>query len=249
MIFLSPPWVQPGGVLSGNVSAISTTRSGGGSAPPYGTLNLGEHVGDDPVAVANNRSRLTDWVGAGTAPLWLNQVHGVRVIEADDWQPGIEADALIARRPGQVATVMTADCVPVLLASGNGSVVAGVHAGWRGLAGGIVANTIRQMDCERDAIRAWIGPAISQAAYEVGNEVREAFVDNDHLATNCFAPNAQGRWQADLPALTMIALRRAGVVRLSDAACCTYRDSRRFYSHRREAPCGRMASMIWILPR
>lgn len=241
----APPWIAPGGPLAGRVGAASTTRAGGVSAAPFDTLNLGDHVGDDAVSVAANRASLANMLVLPGPPLWLAQVHGARVIEANDWHEGVEADALVAREPGQCAAVLTADCLPVLLAADDGSVVAAAHAGWRGLAAGVLGNTVAAMAHPRDRILAWVGPAISQARYEVGDEVREPFVAADHLATNCFAPNASGRWQADLKLLAVIALRRAGVSRVSDAGRCTHAEPEAFFSHRREAPCGRMATLIW----
>ena len=242
---IAPSWIAPGGPLVGRVGAVSTTRAGGVSEAPFDSLNLGDHVGDDPAAVAENRARIARALSLPGPPLWLSQVHGARVVEAADWCEGVEADALVAREPGQCAAVLTADCLPVLLAADDGRVVAAAHAGWRGLAAGVLGNTVAAMGHPRDRILAWIGPAISQAHYEVGGEVREPFVAADHLATNCFAPNAHGRWQADLKLLAVIALRRAGVGRVSDAGRCTYGEPDAFYSHRREAPCGRTATLIW----
>lgn len=241
----APPWIAPGGPLAGRIGAASTTRAGGMSEPPFDALNLGDHVGDDPAAVAENRSRLADLLALPGPPLWLRQVHGARVVEAADWHAGVEADALVAREPGQCAAILTADCLPVLLAADDGSVVAAAHAGWRGLAAGVLGHTVAAMAHPRDRILAWIGPAISQDHYEVGDEVREPFVAADHLATNCFAPNERGRWQADLKLLAVIGLRRAGVGRVSDAGRCTYAEPGAFFSHRREAPCGRTATLIW----
>ena len=242
---IAPAWSVTGGPLVDRVGAASTTRVGGVSAAPFDTLNLGDHVGDDPDAVAENRQRLAAMLSLPSAPLWLNQVHGTRVVEADDWQPGIEADALVARAPGQVAAVLTADCLPVLLAADDGRVVAAAHAGWRGLAAGVLGETVRAMAVPPRRLLAWIGPAISQAAYEVDAPVRDAFVGRDHLATNCFAPNDAGRWQADLKLLAVIALQRAGVQRVDDVGRCTHGEPGAFFSHRRAAPCGRMASLIW----
>ena len=242
---IAPAWACAGGALAGRVGAASTTRDGGVSAAPYDTLNLGDHVGDDPDAVAENRRRLAAMLALPSAPLWLNQVHGTRVVEADDWRPGVEADALVARAPGQVAAVLTADCLPVLFAADDGSVVAAAHAGWRGLAAGVLVATVRAMAVPPGRLLAWIGPAISQPAYEVDAPVRDAFVGVDHLATNCFAPNDAGRWQADLKGLALIALQRAGVHQVDDAGRCTHGEPRAFFSHRRSAPSGRTASLIW----
>lgn len=246
MRFVTPPWTAPGGVLHEQVGAASTTRHGGASHAPYDSFNLAQHVGDDPQAVAANRRRLADWLELPAAPRWLQQVHGTRVIEAGDWHAGIEADASIARVRGVVLAVMTADCLPLLLAAADGAAVAAVHAGWRGLAAGIIERTLEQLAVAPGDVLAWIGPAISQPAFEVGDEVRDAFVADDHLAVNCFAPNAQARWQADLKMLATLRLRRAGVRRITDRGHCTFRQPEDYFSYRRAHPCGRMASLIWL---
>ncbi|MEM7612143.1 MAG: peptidoglycan editing factor PgeF [Pseudomonadota bacterium] len=245
MQLLSPPWTKPGGLLSGKVSAYSTMRDGGASSAPFDTLNLGMHVGDDPASVQANRERVCDWMSAPSAPLWLEQVHGNRIIDATDWQPGIQADGMHCSAVGEVAVVMTADCLPILLATDDGSEVAAVHAGWRGLAAGILEHAVAAIQAPPSRLLAWIGPAISQAAFEVGDEVRDAFVRRNHLATNCFVPNARERWQADLAMLACLEFRVLGVHRLSDAGRCTALEPGAFFSHRRSAPCGRMASFIW----
>ncbi|MEL6869952.1 MAG: peptidoglycan editing factor PgeF [Pseudomonadota bacterium] len=244
MTLIAPDWVLPGGQLHGVVGAVSTTRKGGVSAAPYDAMNLGDHVGDDPATVAENRRTLAQQVGRDRW-LWLQQVHGKRVVHATDWHAGIEADGVIIDNTADVAVIMTADCVPVLLAAHDGSVVAAVHAGWRGLASGVVQQAIAGMGVAPQDLLAWIGPAISQRAFEVGDEVRQSFVaicagDAEH-----FQPNAAGRWQADLPALTAAVLARAGVMQVSVDGSCTHADAQRFFSHRRAAPCGRMASAIW----
>ncbi|MEN7343729.1 MAG: peptidoglycan editing factor PgeF [Pseudomonadota bacterium] len=244
---LTPPWVRPGGLLFGKVGALSTTRLGGVSTAPYDGLNLGDHVGDDDNDVARNRALVTEAYALPSDPLWLQQVHGIKVIDAGDWQPNTEADAIVSRQRGQVPTIMTADCLPILLASKDGNIVGAAHAGWRGLAGGIVDAVVAAMDVDAKDLLAWIGPGIGPSAFEVGEEVREVFVRSDHIATNCFTPNALGRWQADLKMLAILALRRNGIARITDSGQCTYADAERFFSHRRSAPCGRMASMIWIL--
>ena len=243
---LCPPWCHGDGVLAGRVGAASTTRTGGDSKPPFDSLNLGQHVGDAPTAVASNRARFAALLPVDTPLLWLEQVHGTRVAEADEWQPGIEADALILRAPGKAAVVMTADCLPILLATLEGTAVAAVHAGWRGLAAGIVGATVARMGVAPGAVLAWIGPAISQPAFEVGDEVRAAFTDRHADDAAYFAGNARGRWQADLPGLARSALRREGVYDVSLTGLCTAGAPARFFSHRRSAPTGRMATAIWL---
>ncbi|MEO0346924.1 MAG: peptidoglycan editing factor PgeF [Pseudomonadota bacterium] len=240
-----PPWIGPGGPLEGRVGALSTTRAGGASQGDFAGLNLGDHVGDDADVVARNRAALEAQFELPASPLWLSQVHGADVIEAGDWRPGVEADAIVVREVDQCAAILTADCLPVLFAAEDGSVVAAAHAGWRGLAAGVLAHTVQAMDVPPADILAWIGPAISQPYYEVGDEVRSAFVDQDELCGHCFQANANGRWQADLKQLAAITLRRAGVWRVADVERCTFGEPEVFYSHRRSAPCGRTATLIW----
>ncbi|MEL7312784.1 MAG: peptidoglycan editing factor PgeF [Pseudomonadota bacterium] len=246
MQLVKPGWAAPGGLLARKVTAFTTARTGGVSAGEYASLNLGNHVGDAPDLVDRNRALLTDQAEITRPLLWLEQVHGTQVIHADDWKPGVEADAIVSDKPQQPLVIMTADCLPILLASRQGSEVAAIHAGWRGLADGVVANTVAMLQTPPQDLVAWIGPSISQPNYEVDETVRDAFVANDHRATNCFLPNARGRWFADLKTLAVIALRSASVRRVTDANLCTYQLADRFFSHRREAPCGRMASVIQI---
>ncbi|MEL7297528.1 MAG: peptidoglycan editing factor PgeF [Pseudomonadota bacterium] len=241
-----PPWGQPGGRLFGQVAALSTERTGGASLSPYDGLNLGDHVGDKPSAVAENRTLLMTEAALPADPLWLTQVHGSDVLDARDWQTGVQADGAVTRDKDRPLAIMTADCLPILLAATDASVVGAVHAGWRGLLDGVIVNTVAAMDHTPGKVMAWIGPGISQAAFEVGDDVRDAFVAADHVATNCFVPNDNGRWQADLKMLALLELRNCGVQRVTDSGLCTYGDATRFFSHRRSAPCGRMASLIWI---
>lgn len=246
MQLLAPPWAKPGGILHRRVRAVSTTRDGGVSAPPYDSLNFGDHVDDDLASVTENRALLQQWMRTAEPIRWLDQVHGTEVVDAADWVSGKQADAIISRQPGVPVAVLTADCVPLLLAAEDASVVAAVHAGWRGLSAGVIQATVAAMDIAPAKILAWIGPAIGQSAFEVDDVVRDAFVAADHAATNCFSPNARERWQADIKMLSVLALRRVGVTRTTDVGRCTYQDADDFFSHRRAAPCGRMASVIWI---
>lgn len=238
------------------VGALSTTRSGGVSTAPYddgtgsGGLNLGSHVGDEPVAVARNRALLRSLLPA--EPAWLAQMHGTRVVDAAlACQAGqaVEADASICTEAGVVCAILTADCLPVLLADADGRVVGAAHAGWRGLAGGILEITVAAMRAAGgDHLRAWLGPAIGPQQFVVGPEVRQAF---DHLGPEAGAafrriPEPEGKYLADLYALARIALARVGVNAVSGGAHCTASDSRRFYSYRRDRITGRMASLIWI---
>jgi hypothetical protein len=182
-------------------------------------------------------------------PFRLRQVHGVRAVttDSDDFAEGPpEADAVIARRPGDVCVVRSADCLPVLLCADDGTEVAAVHAGWRGLSGGVIEATVARMASSGSRLLAWLGPAISQAAFEVGDEVRNAFLAQDPEAGPAFMRNARGRWQADLYTLAQNRLARLGVERISGGGLCTYADSRRFFSYRRDGPTGRMESFVYI---
>lgn len=235
-------WPAPDGVVAG-----TTTRLGGISVGPYASFNLAAHVGDAEQCVAENRRRLRDACALPAEPRWLRQVHGVAVVTvsaADSTESPPEADAAITRDAGVPCVVLTADCLPILLCATDGPEVAAVHAGWRGLAAGVLTQTIAAMSAKPDL--AWLGPAISQAAYEVGTDVRDAFVASDDQAASAFAPNARGRWQADLYALARQQLAASGVASVYGGDLCTHSDGRRFFSHRRDGPCGRMASVIFI---
>jgi len=234
---LAPDWPAPP-----NVRAWVTER---GSPERYGALNLALHVGDDATAVAANRARLRAALALPSEPRWLEQVHGVRVLDLDRDQ-GSQADGAVTSRAGVVCVVMTADCLPVLLCDRAGKRVGVAHAGWRGLLNGVLPAAVAAFGIDPKELIAWLGPAISQASYEVGAEVRDAFVAHDAAASRRFSPNARGRWQADLYGLARDALAAAGVTAVHGGGFCTYTEAGRFFSHRREAPCGRMASLIWL---
>jgi polyphenol oxidase len=239
--FLVPQWPVPA-----NVRAAFTLRGGGDSAAPFATLNLGTHVGDAPAAVARNRRRVSDALGLPAEPSWLAQVHGTHVVEPDDVAAGrVSADAIVVRARGPVAAVQVADCLPVLFASRDGTVVAAAHAGWRGLAAGVLEATVQRCAVPPGQLLAWLGPAIGPAHFEVGTEVRDAFVARAARAAGAFVPNAQGRWQCDLAHLARQRLQDAGVNAVFGAALCTYADRTRFFSYRRDGQCGRMAALIW----
>lgn len=237
-------WQAPAGV-----HAFTTTRSAPGvSQAPYDRFNLGDHVGDDPAAVATNRALLRREFALPAEPVWLSQVHGTRVVDIDqrplDLLP--EADAALTRVRGRVLAVLTADCLPVLFADADGGVIAAAHAGWRGLAGGVLENTVRAMAVPAAKISTWIGPGIRLPAFEVGPEVRETFVAADRLAFAAFKPSARrGHFHCDLAMLARLRLMREGVTRIADCGLCTHADAARFYSHRRQAPTGRMATLVW----
>ena len=220
-----------------------TTRAGGVSQTPWASLNLGDHVGDDPLHVATNRARLRQQLAA--EPGWLRQVHSVRVVELGR-EPNPEADASFTREPGQACAVLTADCLPVLFCDRAGSVVAASHAGWRGLADGVLEATVAAMQVPPGEILAWMGAAIGPQAFEVGDEVWQAFVAQHAEATGAFVPRAPGKWLADIYHLARIRLDRSGVGAVHGGGRCTFTESETFYSYRRDGVTGRMASLVWL---
>lgn len=236
---LVPNWPAPA-----NVRAIQTTRRGGVSAAPYESLNLGDHVGDLPLAVARNRQRLNPVLPS--EPVWLAQVHGIAVADADSALCQIQADASIARHPASVCVVMTADCLPVLLCDKSGSVVAAVHAGWRGLAAGVIDATVSVMNTAPQNLMAWLGPAISQQAFEVGDEVRAEFMAADPAAVAVFVPGASGKWFADIYALARQRLNALGITEIYGGEYCTFSEPGRFFSYRRDGVTGRQGTFIWL---
>jgi YfiH family protein len=238
-----PDWIVPDWPAPANVKALITTRAGGVSMGPYESFNLGLRTGDDPQAVAANRARLNPLLPA--PPRWLRQVHGSRVVDADALTDAPEADAAIARRPGTVCAVLIADCIPVLLADRAGSMIGIAHAGWRGLACGVIENAVRGMQGDSRDLIAYLGPGIGPASFEVGDDVRDAFLARDAGAAGAFKPHAAGKWLADLFLLARHGLQRAGVREIHGGTLCTYSDARRFYSYRRERTTGRMAALIW----
>lgn len=242
MNLIVPDWPVPTRVRS-----LMTTRTGGVSQPPWTSFNLGDHVGDKPDHVAANRAHLRQQLPA--EPGWLRQVHGARVIELGR-EPNPEADAAFTREPGRVCAVLTADCLPVLFCDRAGSVVAAAHAGWRGLAGGVLEATVAAMQVAPDEVVAWMGAAIGPQAFEVGEAVREAFVARHPEAADAFRPHpaaATGKWLADLYRLARIRLNRLGVHAVYGGGRCTFNEPDNFYSYRRDGVTGRMASLVWLV--
>jgi hypothetical protein len=229
------------------VRACFTTRRGPGSGP-YAGFNLADHVGDEPQAVARNRALLRQRLELPHEPVWLRQVHGTRVVDAARCPPAPEADASHCHGPGGVCAVLTADCLPLLLCDRAGTRVAAAHAGWRGLARGVIEATVDVLGSPGQDTLAYLGPAIGPAAFEVGPEVRDVFLDHSPLADAAFAPSPGGRWLADLYALARLRLLARGVCAVYGGELCTLSDPDRFYSYRREPVTGRMASLIWIAP-
>lgn len=244
---------HPGATWAGRVHAVSTLRHGAGvSQAPFDTFNLGSRSGDDPQAVARNRAELVDRLRLPSPPRWLRQVHGAGVVRFDaavDASDEPEADAAVTAAPGVVLAILTADCLPVLLCSDAGDEVGAAHAGWRGLAGGVLEVTVAAMRTEPARLRAWLGPAAGPDAYEVGAEVRCAFVDADPAAAMAFVPTRPDHWRCDLYALARQRLARVGVSRVEGGGLCTISDQRRFFSFRRDGQTGRMASVIWVSRR
>lgn len=237
-----PDWPAPAGVR-----AAFTLRTGGVSRAPFDSFNIGAHVGDEPRAVEENRQRLRARLGLSTEPAWLTQVHGSRVAQLDSESSGgplASADAAVTRT-GRICAIQVADCMPVLFASADGSAVGAAHAGWRGLAGGVLEAVVGAMRAAPEGLVAWLGPAIGQAHFEVGEEVRAAFLAGDPGAEVAFAANPRGRWQCDLYGLARRRLEALGVGHVCGGSWCTYADAGRFFSYRRDGRCGRMAALIW----
>ena len=241
-----PAWLRPTWPAPPWVRALSTLRTGGVSRAPYASLNLAGHVGDDPASVAANRARLRQAARLPAAPCWLTQVHGARVVDAARVGPGCRADGIYSRRPGVVCAVLTADCLPVLLCEPRHGLVAALHCGWRGLAGGIIEAALERLSRGGGDWLAWLGPAIGPAAFEVGAEVYEAFVDADPGAAQAFRATAPARWHGDLYALARRRLAACGVVHIYGGGRCTWSEGECFFSYRREGVTGRMASLIWM---
>jgi polyphenol oxidase len=246
---MSAAWLNAEWGAPAPVRAACTLRAGGVSAAPFASLNLALHVGDEPAAVAENRRRVRAALALPGEPFWLEQVHGVAVADVDAaggaaGAPG-PADGAVTFRAGTVLAILVADCMPVLFASDDGAVLAAAHAGWRGLAGGVLEATVRAMRVDPPRVHAWLGPAIGSAHFEVGAEVRAAFLAQDPRADAAFAANARGRWQCDLELLARQRLAALGVQRISGAGLCTYTQPQRCFSYRRDGRTGRMAALIW----
>jgi len=244
-----PAWVVPAWQAPPGVRAAVSTRQGPGiSIGPHGRFNLGARSGDEPTAAHANRAALQAALGLPRAPHWLEQVHGTGVFVASGIAATGEprADAAVTRECGQPLVILTADCLPVLLCSDDGAVIGAAHAGWRGLAAGVIERTVAEMAADAVELRAWLGPCIGLPSYEVGEEVRAAFVDGDDGAASCFVPTRPGHWHCDLAALARRRLAAIGVTQVAGGDFDTFTDGR-FYSYRRDgARSGRFASVIWL---
>ena len=250
-----PDWLRPDWPDDERIGALMTTRAHGRSTPPFAGFNLRDGLGDKPGDVEHHRALLRQAM-EGASPVWLNQVHGAKVVRVDEGhaRPGptlLEADASVTNTPNIACTVMVADCLPVLFAALNGQAVGAAHAGWRGVAGGVLEATLNQVcslaACKADQVRAWLGACIGPRQFEVGADVLDAFAANPSSLER-FAPQAHQKWLADLPGLARDRLHAAGVLDVSGGTWCTVSDPERFYSFRRDGVTGRMAAGIWIRP-
>ena len=244
-------WITPDWPAPKHIKACSTTRLGGVSKAPFDSMNLGTHVEDLLEDVLSNREHLLVKLNLPTEPLWLEQIHGHQVANAGELDYSashiIKADASVSHVENKVCLVMTADCLPVLFTNRLGTVVAAAHAGWRGLNEGVLEATVAAMACDTSDILAWLGPAIGPGAFEVGDEVRDAFVDKQREATSAFKPAKEaGKWLADIYQLATLRLQGIGVEAVFGGGYCTYQDQQRFFSYRREGKTGRMASLIMV---
>jgi len=239
--FLEAVWPAPKNIIAG-----TTLRQSGFSQGSFGALNLGSHVGDNIDNVKRNRRLLRDAMNLPSEPCWLKQKHSAKVVIEPSNEIVLCADASITRTVEKVCVVLTADCLPILITSKSGDIISAIHAGWRGLAGGIVENTINTMKSSPNELLVWLGPAISQLAFEVGNDVRGIFLDLDINNESCFKGNKRGRWQADLYAIVKLKLNRLGVRDIFGGDECTFSDEKRLYSYRKDNECGRMASIIYM---
>ena len=240
---IKPDWPAPS-----HIHAYSTTRNGGYSEAPYDSLNFGEHVGDSLENVATNRGLLMESLSLPNEPLWLEQIHSNQVICADAPPEILQADASFAKTANKVCVVTTADCLPLLLCNKAGTIVAAVHAGWRGLATGIIEQTAKILLRHDPELMAWMGPAIGPEHYEVGDEVRQAFISHDPQAEQAFKSSPNNRWLADMYLLARQRLNSLGIQDIYGGGFCTFSDSKRFFSYRRDGVTGRMATLIWIAP-
>ena len=246
----APAWIDADWPAPPGVRGLITLRGGAGvSPPPFDRLNLGLRCGDDPANALHNRALLSQWLALPSAPHWLQQVHGTGVLRFEaPPAAGDEpvADAAVTSTPGVVLAILTADCLPVLLAARDGSEIAAAHAGWRGLAAGALEATVAAMHTPADRLVAWLGPAAGPADYEIGEEVREAFVQRDAAAADAFASTRPGHWRVDLYALARRRLAACGVARVHGGQRCTLSEPDSFFSHRRDGRSGRMATLAWI---
>ena len=240
--FLKPHWPAPA-----RVQAWMTTRQGGVSQGPYASCNLAGHVGDDPQAVSWNRAWVQGQLALPRAPCWLDQVHGNRVLTTAQWHPGVQADGLVSMATGEVLAILAADCLPILLCHRDGHAIAALHAGWRGLAAGIIERGVVAMGCDPRDLMAWVGPGISQTHYRIGMDVASRLAAALPSAGQALRPSGKEHMLADLPQMARLALEAAGVTSISMSSCCTVQDAAHWFSYRRDGTTGRMAALIWLI--
>lgn len=241
-MFIEPNWSAPQ-----KIRAYTSLRTGGVSQSPFDQFNLGDHVGDDPNLVATNREILKNTLQLPNDPIWIQQIHGIDVVKALPHNKDRTADASFTNEAHQVCAVLTADCLPILLCDRQGTHVAAIHAGWRGLLNGVIEATLSTMSLDNQEVLAWLGPAIGPTHFEVGDEVRDAFIRQNSLASTAFTPSPNQRWMADLYALARMRLHSQGITAIYGGDYCTYADANLFYSYRRDGgKTGRMATLIWI---
>lgn len=241
-MYITPDWPAPK-----HISAYTTLRKEGFSLPPFDHFNLANHVGDTSLHVEQNRSLLKKQIGLPSEPIWLEQIHSTHVIDADFENAGCEADASFTQKKDRVCVVLTADCLPILICNQEGTMVAAIHAGWRGLVNGIIEATLTTLNLPASQILCWLGPAIGPEKFEVGDEVREQFLSVCSTDSTAFIPSSNKRWLANLYALARFRLQRMEVTHIYGGQFCTFSDPTRFYSYRRDGnKTGRMATLIWI---
>jgi YfiH family protein len=238
-------WIPAAWAAPSWIKAGITTRQGGQSQHPYTSFNLATHVGDNSLSVEKNRDYLARMLNLPAKPIWLEQIHGNRIICADQAQD-YKADGLYTDRTKTVCAIMTADCVPILMCNTNGSRVAAIHVGWKGFCAGILGQSLDLFTDHNDELLIWIGPHIYKDSYEVGNDVRDAVLNANQQLSDAFSPNQRGRWQASLEFMIRYELESRGVSQISSANLCTLTHAEDFYSFRRDGKTGRMASLIWI---
>ncbi len=240
-MLITPDWPAPG-----NIRAFSTTREGGVSTGSFESMNLSLHCADNPHSVVANRLRLREAAQLPAKPNWLRQQHGSQVVMAEHVSRPVPADSIVARSKGVVCAVISADCLPILVCSASGDEVAAIHAGWQGLAKGVIGACVRALKTAPQDLLAWIGPGIGAEHYEVDAKVRRAFAVPESVLSHSFHPSGAGHWQADLVALAVYFLEECGVQQIVCSDLCTFDDEQRFFSFRRDGVTGRMASIIWM---
>ncbi len=236
-------WIKADWPAPANVHALTTLRSGGYSQGAFDSFNLAAHVGDDDHHVSHNRQLLKDILALPAEPLWLNQIHSHQVVSADQQTSAVQADAAFSNLPGKVCVVMTADCLPLLVTTADGQSIAAIHAGWRGLLAGVIEHTLAAMPAGDKLV--WLGPAIGPKQFQVGDDVRQAFVEKNPQWASAFQRQKEGKWLMDIYSAARQILHEKGIQRVFGGRFCTVNESDSFFSYRRDGKTGRMASLIW----